>query len=1059
MNMAEAIHLRSKVKSLNADRASNLHAVRWLTLLLFLPALLQAEQLPIKAYTAADGLAGNRVNQIFRDSHGFLWFCTYEGLSRFDGYRFTNHKIGSGPIQPNVRAFLESRAAAYLVATKTGLYELAPMHSSGSSASVGWASKKFEADFSTVNSVGHWPSQPQKGRSIWALAEDRAGVLWVGTAAGLYRLSPGKEGWTFQSIDIGLPSETEDDTIVGALVVDRRGNLWIGAESGLYRRFSDGRTERYTTRHGLPLNEIRAIFEDRDGQLWLATRLGLCEVVSEPHQSRHVVSRVYTEADGLPTRNITSLCQSSDGTLWIGLIGGLAQLLPSGGRGRPKFRAYTASNGLSDVNIWALGEDRDHNLWMGSENGVMKLAQSGFTSYGQNDGLRDPAIASIFEDQSGALCVSSINGAILLDRFDGVGFRSLKPRLPKYISYYGWGWGQLSLQDRQGDWWIPTGQGLCRFSDVSALESLGRHSPRVVYDSKNGLPSADVFRLYEDSQGDIWIATFAEAGSGITRWDRATETLHRFSEADGLPLRTSLPSDFCEDASGNLWIGLDNGAGLARYRNGKFKLFQNAGGGPQGEYPSLHVDHVGRLWVATGSVGLIRIDHPDADRPNILTLTTMEGLSSNKVLTLTEDHWGRLYVGTSRGVDRLDPLTGHIKHYTTADGLVSGEIRTSFVDLQGNLWFGTKHGLSRLIPRTDASPTPPPILSGALHVNGVSYPISELGETQIADLRLGPDQNDVQIDFFGLSFSPGEVLRYRYRLEGADKDWSALTEQRTINYASLSPGSYRFQVQAVDTEGNTSPRAATASFTILSPLWQRGWFLALVALSGGMIGLAFYRYRVTKLLELERVRTRIATDLHDDVGSGLTQIAILSEVARKQVGEPPGSVAQPLVQIANVSRELVDSMSDIVWAINPERDRLSDLSQRMRELASDLFPPRNIDFQLRTPSAEENVKLDPEIRRQLFLVYKESITNMVSHSGCTRVDIQFVIEKECLRLNLRDNGCGFDPARAESGNGLRSMQERVKKLGGTLELSSSKGKGTVIDLVVPLGQPRFPARS
>jgi signal transduction histidine kinase len=286
-----------------------------------------------------------------------------------------------------------------------------------------------------------------------------------------------------------------------------------------------------------------------------------------------------------------------------------------------------------------------------------------------------------------------------------------------------------------------------------------------------------------------------------------------------------------------------------------------------------------------------------------------------------------------------------------------------------------------------------------------------------------------------------------------------LTEQRSVNYANLRPGTYRFQVQTVDTDGNSSSTAATVSFTILSPLWQRGWFLALVALSTSMIGLGFYRYRVARLVELERVRTRIATDLHDDVGSGLSQIAILSEVVRKQVGEPSDSVAQPLVQIANVSRELVDSMSDIVWAINPRRDRLSDLSQRMRELASDLFPARNIDFRLRTPTAEQNVKLGPEIRRQLFLVFKESVNNMVSHSACTQATIELVIENERLRLNLSDNGCGFDPARIRQGNGLRNMEERVQKLGGVIELSSSEGKGTAISLMVPLGRRQFSVRN
>ena len=542
-------------------------------------------------------------------------------------------------------------------------------------------------------------------------------------------------------------------------------------------------------------------------------------------------------------------------------------------------------------------------------------------------------------------------------------------------------------------------------------------------------------------------------------WERATETFHDFSDGYGLPLKTSVASAFCDDHAGNLWIGFDSGAGLARYHNGQFSYFPEASGGPQGEFPSLHVDQAGRLWIATGFVGLNRIDNPSSYHPHVINLTTAEGLSSNRVLSIAEDLWGRLYIGTSRGIDRLSPTTGRIKHYTTADGLINGEVRTSFQDRQGRLWFGTTHGLSRLNPEADASLVPPPILIGGLHINGMTYPISELGDTHVSDLRLDPNQNNLQIDFFGLGFSPGDVLRYRYRLDGADRDWSELTEQRTINYASLRPGTYRFQVQTVDTDGNSSPSAATVNFTILSPLWQRGWFLALLALSAGVIVLGFYRYRVARLVELERMRTRIATDLHDDVGSGLSQIAILSEVVRKQVGQQSGPVAQPLVQIAKVSRELVDSMSDIVWAINPKRDRLSDLSQRMRELASDLFPACNIDFRLRTPSAEQNVKLGPEIRRQLFLVFKESVNNIVSHSGCTQAEIEFVIEKDRLRLSLSDNGCGFDPTRVRQGNGLRNIQERVKKLGGVIELSSSEGKGTSVSLMVPLGRRQFPTRN
>ena len=510
------------------EKFSSLHAIEWFLLFLSTLISLRAEQLPIKTYTTADGLAGNRVSQIMRDSHGFLWVCTYEGISRYDGYMFTNYKVVSGPVQPEARSFLETRSGVCLAATKTGVYQFHPAISSGSRWGTKVTSRMGEATESLSPETRFERVFPRKSEgkvSTWALAEDQGGKIWAGTAVGLYQMEWSDGKWTSRYIDIGLPRDTEDDTVVRALLRDRQGNLWIGAESGLYRRLVDGSTERYTIRHGLPVNQIRAIFEDGDGQLWVGTRLGLCQLASKPNYSGSIVSHVYTETDGLPSKNITSIWQSSTGKLWIGLIGGLGELLPRDNQERRKFRAYTSTQGLSDINIWALSEDRDGSLWIGSENGVMKLARSGFISYGKADGLGDPAIASIFEDQAGELCVTSITGSIFLNRFNGTRFAAAKPRFPKDIDYYGWGWDQLSLQDHVGEWWIPTGQGLCRFPKLSNPEYLARVIPRVVYTSRNGLPFDDVFRLFEDARGDIWIATFSERGNGLTRVGKSNRDL------------------------------------------------------------------------------------------------------------------------------------------------------------------------------------------------------------------------------------------------------------------------------------------------------------------------------------------------------------------------------------------------------------------------------------------------------------------------------------------------------------------------------------------------------
>jgi glucose-6-phosphate-specific signal transduction histidine kinase len=292
------------------------------------------------------------------------------------------------------------------------------------------------------------------------------------------------------------------------------------------------------------------------------------------------------------------------------------------------------------------------------------------------------------------------------------------------------------------------------------------------------------------------------------------------------------------------------------------------------------------------------------------------------------------------------------------------------------------------------------------------------------------------------------VLRYQYRLEGTGMDWSTPTEQRTIDFANLAPGRYRFLVQAVNSDGVVSPHPAAVAFAVLHPIWQRSWFLSLLAFAVGLAVYALHRYRVSRLLEVERVRTRIATDLHDDIGAGLSRIAVLSEVARHEAGGSP--VTERLSVIARASRELVDAMSDIVWVINPQRDQLRDLTQRMRRFASDLFTSRNVDFTFRA-TGDEQLTVGADVRRHMFLIFKESINNIVRHSANAKADIELKVEGGSFVLTVADNGPGFEPSRTSEGSGLANMRERARLLSGRLHVDSRIGRGTIITLTVPLG--------
>jgi ligand-binding sensor domain-containing protein/two-component sensor histidine kinase len=1015
---------------------------------MFASSLVWAERLPIKAYTTGDGLAQNTVNRIVRDSRGFLWFCTEDGLSRYDGYTFTNYGVQQGLPSGGVRDLIETRGGEYWVATFSGLCRFNPRGRPSPADQNNNQRTTGDPMFALISPIDH-----SSTGSVNALLEDRTGAVWCGAGRGLYRLDRTDGEWTLRVVEIGLPREVESDMRVRTLSEDRQGALWIGAGSGLYRRWPDGRAERYTIEHGLPDNDVQALLMDTDGRLWVGTRKGLSQVALEPGTHQPRIIRVYARESGL-NPNTRSLFQSSTGQLWVGSTTSLVEMVPQTSRDGSGFRQYVGDPVLSKLFVQTLAEDRDGNLWIGTDNGAMKLARNGFTTYTEADGLGESRVSSVFESRSGDLCVMTLLSTEKpLSWFDGKRFRAIRPRVPGRLRYFGFGWHQLALQDQAGEWWLPTGQGLVRYEKAGHVSQLATTPPKAIYTTREGLASNDIIRLHEDSRGDIWIATFSEARCGLTRWERAAATFHHYGQSDGLPLRNAASASFSEDRAGNLWIGFDGGV-LARFRDGRFTLFTSEHGVPPGSVYDLHLDDAGRLWIASTTGGLSRLDDTSAEQPRFITYTTAQGLSSNNVNCITADRYGRLYVGTARGLDRLDPATGHVKMFSAADGLISGEVLVSFRDRKGDLWFGGKDGLSRLSPQPDPPRSPPPVLITGLGIGGETHRISALGEREVASVELGPDKNQIQIDFVALGFSPGEGLRYQYKLEGASEDWSQLADQRTVNFARLAPGRYRFLVRAVDADGVMSEPPASFSFRVLPPIWQRWWFITIAGLLVGLTGYGLYRYRVGRLLELERVRTRIASDLHDDIGSNLTKIGILSEVVRQQVNGPDNQMAEPLSSIARISRESVASMSDIVWAINPKRDTLRDLTRRMREFAGEIFANRDIEFELRAPSSETYLKLGADVRRTVFLIFKEAVNNIVRHSACDKADIELRVEGSRLVLSMSDDGKGFDATRETTGNGLASMRSRAASMGGEIEIGQRKPSGTRVTLRLPIKQSK-----
>ena len=988
------------------------------------PVSLKAERLPIKTYTVGDGLLRDNVFRIKQDSRGFLWFCTAEGISRFDGYSFTNFTNPDGLPDRHVNDFLETKDGTIYIATNGGLARLNPK---------GLAASKENPLFTNF-----LPDNPA-AKSFEVLFEDENGAIWAGTDDGLYQLTDAGK-----LVEVDLNDASGGAGEISSIIKDRHGVMWIGTlGKGLFRILPNGETEHFTTENGLPEVNISVLHEDRNGRIWVGFRphntAGLCLLTAEINKNQNIVERYYTTKDGLPANWITNLLETGDGNFWVGTTKGLCLWQNDKDS---VCKTYAPENELS-AEIWSVLEDREKNLWFGTRYGLKKWARYGFTAYTEANGTTNRMPNSIFENAAGELFASYNDGAIrTVSRFDGEKFQLVKPNFPPVPAYFGWGWKQTVRQDRtSGDWWFPFSGGVFRFPQPKKFEDLAAIAPQKIM---VGSKPSEIFRFYEDSRGDFWISMIGNVYE-LWRWERGAKVWHDYTQQAGIE-KNRLVTAFVEDKSGNLWIGTgtdtDNAA-LIRYRDGRFTVFSQSENKLLADWlRDLYVDGKNRLWIADTANGVLRLDDVNADQLNFKQYTPAEGLSSIGVSCITEDAFGRIYIGTGRGLDRLNADTGQVENFTTADGLPNSNVETAYRDRQNNLWFATTNGLARFVPEPEFTRQSPNILITGLRVSGVPQAVSVLGETAIAPLDLSADQQQITVDFLGLATNLGERLRYEYRFENTD--WTQ-TSERTVNFANLAAGAYKFEVRA-QTADRIYSSPATVSFKIAAPVWRRWWFIAAILLLTVFAVYLFYKNRLARLLEMERIRTRIATDLHDDIGANLTRIALLSEVANQQQNSNGNRKLLP--SIAEIARESVASMNDIVWAIAPEHDGLLDLTRRMRQHAEEVFSYREIDLSFNASDAD--LKLSVGVRRDVLLIFKEAVNNAAKHSDCTQVEIDFNLHGANLNLRIADNGKGFDSGENYDGQGLRSLTRRAAALGGNLQIESSKLNGTIVEFNLPL---------
>lgn len=979
----------------------------------------------LRTWRSTEGLPSDYVTAIVQTRDGFLWIGTSAGLVRFDGAKFTAPGPAESPMNnlTGVTALCEDRNGALWIGTQgNGLFKL------------------------TGGRVLHYAKQQQGllSENVTSLAADSRGRVWVGSQSGV-SLWTGQKFQCFTKHD-GLPDES-----VSEINVARSGAVWITTKVGMCR-FIDGHIVPYAfqTESQGRSPEYLGAYEDQRGNLWAFGDTYLINLTEGKRFN-------YFRSSEPGSVRIWSLSEGRDGRMWIGTSGQGLLCFENN-----RFQPVILSEDRWPYDVRAVCEDREGNVWLGtSGGGLVQLRVQSVYVLRESQGLPNSLPTALAQDTAGRLYVGLLRGGLWSG--EAGKFATVKG---------GGGFGPDGFissvcVDGDGTVWAGTlGNGLYGLQD-------GRG---VHYTTADGLADNTVLAMSVDQTNALWLST---AGGSLHRI--ASNTIVRYDaarELAGAPVTAMIPA-----ASGGLWLGTQKGQ-LLRETGGQFQVVRKAGG--TGAHPilALFEGGEGRLWFGTLGGGLGCQTGAAA-----LIWTTNNGLPDMIVTAVAEDAAKNLWLGTGAGIYRLNHAdilqalnnpqnrlscrlvspANTMPDYDTAFG---GQRAVLTPD--GYIWFATSAGLLNIdTKRSEAEPPPFPVYIESVAINsqppmtvlpGKLWSPAATNETFIApgDLR------SLELHFTALNFVAPQELRFRHKLEGSDADWVDDAGARQAHYGHLPRGKYRFRVAARLGDGPWFEAVDTFAFNIPTPIFFQSWAIAvyvivaiaLVTAAVRIISHRRLRRRLARLEQersLERERMRIARDMHDEMGSKLTKISFLSEHVQMDA-LPPGPALEKIQSIAQTSRDLLQTMDEIVWVVNPRNDTLENLVNYLSHYAAEYFQNTSIECEMRLPPEIPQHPVSSEVRHNLFLTFEETLNNILKHSGATRVRVAMDFNTHEFEIKVSDNGRGFDAAAlladgaagGRRGNGLFNMRQRLATLGGSFSVAGNDAGGTTVAMQIRL---------
>lgn len=1035
-----------------------------LLLLCITPVLATANQMAsrdyvIKVWGADDGLTEASVTDVAQTPGGYLWVGTLFGsVLRFDGTRFVSYNSGNTPEFSRKwgvpRLMVDDAGTLWISMYDGGLTEWDPggFHSIFTSTNppdrLLWSAPGkviFAYDGNKllygekINGQWNWQmASPPDALPQSQFCADPRGGIW-------YRRSDNQIGvWSAHGETKTVPAP--DNRPVKVLTVDERGRIWIGTDQML-AQWGINHFEAMTPTNGEAILNVKRIVP-AGSNLW----------VEANDRLRSCAGRQWlAESDGWNREigrrsSLRFILGTRDGGLWTSA--GDLGLIRVGADG--DFSRLTTRDGLPSNTIRFAYEDRDGDIWTGYDRGgLVEVRRRTFRNIGKEQGLSDSLINTVSEDVEGAVWIGTHSGTV--DRFaNGVCTNILLPEVARaQDSCVAAGAGRI---------WVGA-QGL----GLLALEN-GQFKTVATQTQLQGYPRL----LLPASDGRLWVGTLWSIIC-VTTNDEFTFKYTSLAAAGH-------PTALAEAADGTIWAGTLEG-NLLRWDGKQFLPLEPPERNSLGRIWALWPTADGSLWAGTEQGGLLHWSNGKFFR-----YTTRNGLPSDSIEEVLSDAHGNLWLGTRSGIVRIpasalsrfergefDELP--LSTYGQSDGLLT---IGSAIIYQPNCWRGRDGNLFFAMANSVAvanpddfrrSPAAPEVTLEEMSADGKRVFPDNAGailtaiQTDASDapppsIKIAPGRGDLEFDYTGLSFQSPAHVRFKYKLDGLENSWNDAGAERKAIYRHVPPGRYIFRVMACNSDSVWSGEGALLAVTVAPFFYQTFWFrdgitfIAIAFLTGlaTVVMRRRMRRRVEQLErqhELERERSRIARDLHDDLGAGLTEIGLLGGLLQDSAEVLPRK-QEALERIVHRCNDLVTALDEIVWAVNPRNDSVNSLGSYLSRYAQRFLEPTTIRCRLETFAAEPDHPLNSEQRHNLFLAFKETLTNIVRHSGATEVRVKIFNENCRLLVEIDDNGHGLPVDTVGGGNGLNNLRQRMAQIGGECAIASRNGGGVSVRFTLSL---------